>query len=94
MEWVFGAITLACAVFILQMLLEYNSQRTLLMPQFKQVRDVRERYESEIAKIEELAKEAETQLGTLNQEEERLKKIVAEQDDKIRALNEKADNKG
>ena len=94
MEWVFGAITLACAVFILQMLLEYNSQRTILAPQFKQVRDVRERYESEIEKIEELAKQAETQLGTLNLEAERLQKIVADQDAQIQALNEKANDKG
>ncbi|MGA1196764.1 MAG: hypothetical protein ACO36I_09730 [Candidatus Latescibacterota bacterium] len=82
--WVFGIITLACAFFFLQMLVDYNSQRGLIMPALKQAREIRERHEIEIEKVDRLTKEAEAQLSALQEES----KAISQ---KIKALDEEID---
>ncbi len=82
--WVFGIITLACAFFFLQMLVDYNSQRGLIMPALKQAQEIRERHEIEIEKVDRLTKEAEAQLSALNEES----KAISQ---KIKALDEEID---
>lgn len=66
--WVFGIITLACAGFFLQMLIEYNGQRGKMMPQIRQVRDIRKRHEAELEKVDHLTQEAEPKLEALEKE--------------------------
>jgi chromosome segregation ATPase len=82
--WVFGIITFACAFFFLQMLIDYNGQRGIIMPALKQAREVRERHATEIEKVDRLTKEAEAQLVALNEESKALNQ-------KIKALDEEMD---
>ncbi len=86
MEWIFGIITLFCAVFLLQMMVDFNLQRGALMPQVKQIHDVRARHEAEIEKVNRLAKEAEEQLATLDAEAHALSETIADLDAKIDAI--------
>mgnify|MGYP006297943491 CR=1 FL=1 len=68
MAWVFGIITLACAGFFLQMLTDYNPQRGQIMPQLRQVREIRQRHEAELEKVDRLTKDAEAELEGLEKE--------------------------
>jgi len=82
--WVFGIITLACAGFFLQMVVDYNGQRGQIMPALTQVREIRKRHEIEIEKVDRLTQEAEAQLAELETEAQGL-------DDQIKDLDEKLD---
>jgi len=86
--WVFGIITLACAFFFLQMLVDYNGQRGLIMPALKQAREIRERHEVEIEKVDRLTKEAEAQLSALHEESKALNQEIRGLDEEIEARNQ------
>jgi phage shock protein A len=69
------------------MIVDFNFHRGQLMPQIKQILDVRTRHEAEIEKVNRLAKEAEEQLATLDAEVHALSQTIAELDAKIDALD-------
>lgn len=81
--WIFGIITLACAGFFLQMVVDYNGQRGQIMPALVQVREIRKRHESEIEKIERLTQEAEAQLAELEAEAEEMGAQIKDLDEKL-----------
>jgi len=81
--WIFGIIALACGFFFLQMVVDYNGQRGQIMPVLKQVREIRQRHESEIEKVERLTKDAEAQMAVLVEEEKGLSKRIKELDEKL-----------
>jgi len=89
--WVFGIITLACAFFFLQMLVDYNTQRGLLVPALKQAREMKERHETEIEKVDRLTKEAEAQLSALHEESKALSQKIKALDGEI-DVSKKADS--
>lgn len=91
--WVFGIITLACAFFFLQMLVEYNGQRGLIVPALTQAREIRERHETEIEKVDRLTKEAEAQLAALDEEAKALNLKIKGLDEEIEARN-RVDSEG
>lgn len=82
--WVFGIITLACGVFFLQMVVDFNGQRSQIMPALKEVRGIKKRHETEIEKVGRLTTDAETQLTLL---EDDVRELTAN----IKAVEEKLD---
>ena len=82
--WIFGIITLACAFFFLQMVMDYNGQRGQIMPALNQVREIKKRHEMELEKVDRLAQESEAQLAALTEEADALA-------DNIKILDERLD---
>ena len=87
--WIFGIIAIACAFFILQMLIEYNSARGQIMPQLRNVREIRKRHESEIEKVDGLSKEAEEKMAQLDSELDQLKAQTGESEAKVADLRKR-----
>lgn len=81
--WIFGIITLACAFFFLQMVVDYNGQRGQIMPALTQVRDIKKRHELELEKVDRLTQEAESQLAVLEAEAEGLELSVKALDEQL-----------
>ncbi|MDP6041111.1 MAG: hypothetical protein QGG64_21355 [Candidatus Latescibacteria bacterium] len=88
--WIFGIITIACAFFFLQMLLEYNNERGKIMPQLRKVRDIRKRHEGEIEKVDGLAKDAEEKMVELDSELDQLKGQTSEFEEKVAVLRKRS----
>ena len=82
-DWVFGALTLACVYFLLQILLEYNKQKAQIRPQLTQLAEIRSRHAEEFEKVE-----ASTEEATAEQEEldSQVAKLEAQQSELEEAL--------
>ena len=91
--WVYGIITLGCAGFFLQMLLEYNAQRRKMMPQLQQIRDIRQRHDIELDKVGRLTQEAEAKLKPLEEELAGLLRQLRELEAELEELNRAEDKK-
>lgn len=83
--WIFGIITIACAFFFLQMLMEYNRERGQITPKLRKIREIRKRHEAEMEKVDELSKEAEEIMSGLNSELDAVKAEAAELEAEIEA---------
>ena len=81
--WIFGIITIACAFFFLQMLMEYNNERGKITPKLRKIREIRKRHEAEMEKVDELSKEAESVMADLNTELEQVKAEASELEAKM-----------
>lgn len=81
--WIFGIITLACAGFFLQMVVDYNGQRGQIMPALVQVREIKKRHETELEKVIRLTQEAEAQLAELEAEAQGLSDVIKVLDEKL-----------
>lgn len=92
-EWFFLIIAFVCALFFVQMAIDFQREKSELMPQVKQVLEIRARHESEIEKVERLISEAEAQLATLDEEFERVNQETTSLEAKIEAIGktQKAD---
>ena len=83
--WIFGIITIACAFFFLQMLMEYNNERGKIKPKLRKIREIRKRHEAEMEKVDELSKEAESVMAELNSELDKVKAEAREMEAKMEA---------
>ncbi len=59
LDWIFMVLTLACVIFLFQILVEYNRQAGQLRPQLRQVAEIRQRHEQEMERVARLTEEAE-----------------------------------
>jgi hypothetical protein len=78
--WIFGIVTLACAFFFLQAVVDYNGQRGQIVPALSQVREIKKRHAAELEKVDVSIKEAEDRLEVLKQEEDALTEKIKEMD--------------
>jgi uncharacterized coiled-coil DUF342 family protein len=81
--WVFGIVTIACAGFLLQMVLEYNGRRDQIMPALHQIREVMKRHEEEIEKVEAMITQARAELLAMAPDFDAVTKEIKEYDQKL-----------
>ena len=88
LNWVFGIITLACAIFLFQMLVDYSKCKSQISPQLQHAKDIKSRHEEEIEKVVRLTGEAELQLADLKHEIVGLEEKITELDEQIQILED------
>ncbi len=71
-DWVFIILTIACVVFLFQILIDYNKQASQIRPLIHHAADVRSRREEEIKNVERQIEEMEGKTTELDQQLEQL----------------------
>ncbi len=91
-DWIFLTITLGCAIFLFQILFDYNRQASLIRPQLREAAEIHARHSAEIEKVERLIEEAhkegsglDVQITELDEKHQKLEKtlerLAAEKDE-------------
>ena len=82
-DWIFLVVTLGCAIFLFQILFDYNRQASLIRPQLREAAEIHARHSAEIEKVERLIEEAQkegvgldTQIAELDEKHQKLEKTI------------------
>ena len=91
LDWIFMVLTLASVVFLLQIMLDYNRQASVMSLQLRHANQILTRHAEEMEKIEGLMEEARKEAGELDEPLATLKARNDELDLKLKALEEQSE---
>ena len=80
-DWIFLVISLGCAIFLFQILFDYNRQASSIRPQLREAAEIHARHSGEIEKVERLIEEAQKEGAGLDGQ-------IAELDEKHQKLEQ------
>ena len=91
LDWIFIALTLSSVVFLLQILVDYNRQASVLRPQLRHVDQILRRHAEEMEKVEALLEEAQMEAGELDKPLSTLESRNEELESTLKALEKESE---